>query len=112
MWSVGTVLYALFYKRLPFLHKKRYRIRNEVRTASVVFAHPIPKDAESMIMCLLNRDSSMRYSCQDVFSHKYWKAMTKQLKLPRIPNSSTGSPSWIKCLLPFLRSNQVRPLVY
>jgi serine/threonine protein kinase len=73
VWSLGVILYLLFFQKLPFKNKKNNRmiIHQKIRTKLVDFAMPESRQTDAtasdflrFLALLLERDPDRRYSAQ------------------------------------------------
>jgi serine/threonine protein kinase len=74
LWSLGVVLYLLFYQKLPFNNKRNNRmvIHQKIRTKHLSFLMPESRQHEQLasdflrfISLLLERDVETRYTAQN-----------------------------------------------
>jgi len=92
MWSVGIILYALLFRRLPFTATSSDMVRDAIRYASIEFPTCVAGDAESLLLSLLQRDPTRRLSCSAAMIHPYCTKMLRQT-----PTSDKESLRQDKC---------------
>jgi serine/threonine-protein kinase SIK3 len=78
VWSLGVMLYVLFFADFPFDHREFIEtIVTRRETPQLTFPFPISKDAETLIRSMLVLDPTQRLSMRDIVTHK-WFEVKKQ----------------------------------
>lgn len=71
LWSLGCILYELYYGKPPFLTDKLYSLINQIIRDPVVYDAPIPPDLKSFLKGLLTKTSSKRLNWPDLLNHPF-----------------------------------------
>ena len=69
LWSIGVLTYELLVGEAPFYHPSRKETMKKIiysSTDSLHFPPSVPKDAESLVRGLLQRDPGKRFKCRDI----------------------------------------------
>lgn len=73
LWSLGCILYELYYGKPPFYTDKIYSLINGILCDPVVFENPISPDFKSFLQGLLTKTSSLRLNWPQLLSHPFVK---------------------------------------
>jgi len=72
IWSLGVLLYVIFYGRYPFYDTTPTRLFNKIRHANIQMEESNTNfDIRTLIRCLLRRDPSERPTAIEILSHPW-----------------------------------------
>ena len=74
LWSLGIIIYVLFFRKYPFIGKNEFEVKNNVNTfrdSLIIKTQNIALD--NLINGLLNKNPSKRFSWEQYFNHSFFK---------------------------------------
>lgn len=71
LWSLGCILYELYYGKPPFYTDKLYTLINQIVHDPVLYEGPISSDLKSFLKGLLTKTSSKRLNWPDLLTHPF-----------------------------------------
>ena len=89
LWSIGIIIYRLFFNDYPYKGKTEFAILNNIKKLGLNILRKT-KDItlDNLIQGLLTRDIRKRFSWEDYFSHPFFnKVKTTIIKEPEIQSS-------------------------
>ncbi|RNF20336.1 mitogen-activated protein kinase kinase 2 [Trypanosoma conorhini] len=86
LWSLGCILYQLYYGKPPFYTNHLYKLINQIVNDPVKFEEPISPDFKSLLKGLLTKSFSARLNWPQLLNHQFvalgeedgkWQAVIK-----------------------------------
>ncbi|RNF07231.1 mitogen-activated protein kinase kinase 2 [Trypanosoma rangeli] len=87
LWSLGCILYQLYYGKPPFYTNHLYKLINQIVNDPVKFEDPISSDFKSLLKGLLTKSFSARLNWPHLLNHQFvalsaedgkWQTLIKQ----------------------------------
>ncbi|OHT05117.1 AGC family protein kinase [Tritrichomonas foetus] len=71
VWSLGVILYELFFGKPPFVTSSLYKLIPMIVENPIIFPGPISENFKSFLMMMLQKDPRRRASCEELQSHSF-----------------------------------------
>lgn len=71
IWSIGIILYELYYGRTPFFTNSFYKLIQMIVNDSITWPGPISDDFKDFLSSMLQKDPEMRASCADLLGMRF-----------------------------------------
>lgn len=87
LWSVGVIMYRLFFNRLPFTGVNEWDLRENLNKTDIFIPSEISisEDAKDLLFGLLQKDPLLRISWDEFFAHDFLERDSLSLNGPLSP---------------------------
>ena len=80
LWSLGTIIYYMFFKEYPYNGKTEYQILKEINSNKIL-KHTGEKELDDLIISILKIKENERISWKSYFNHNFFKKDSIKQKL-------------------------------
>ncbi|EAX97236.1 CAMK family protein kinase [Trichomonas vaginalis G3] len=75
IWSLGAILYELYYGKTPFSAKSIYKLIQMIVNDQIAWSEPISPEFKGFLSIMLQKNPDRRASCEDLVKHPFIKGV-------------------------------------
>lgn len=102
IWSLGVLLYVLFFGKIPFTGKNIFELEKTIKSVEPEYPESADPDLVDLLKGILTKNAKHRYTIQQIWNSEWMKGLEKEVK-----NKAAFIPAGIP-INTFTRKNSIR----